>query len=295
MVLIPFLAIMGQSIMTKPTPKEIVKSILSIPCNSIPSKRIPYGKNSRQFGNLRIPHTSAPHPVLVIVHGGCWITKFASAKLMSPFAEALTKRGVATWNIEYRCADNRGGGWPGTFKDIGAAIDYLRVLAPKYKLDLNRVVVMGHSAGGQLALWSGARRTFAKTNKAYVPHPLPLKAVIDLAGPTDLRKFLPMQEKCCGGPVLNQLFKTQHITPEHFAATSPYELLPLHIKQILITGKDDPSISVPEMQDYVDHAKMLGDQDVQLIVVENAAHFEVIDPRTKAWEQVRKVILSCFG
>ena len=117
--------------------------------------RLTYGSTPLEFGELRLPKTPGPHPVAVLIHGGCWVDRLPGRdpritgfEPLRPFAAALTAAGVATWNIEYRRAGHRGGGWPGTFQDVASATDFLRKLAPKHDLDLTRVVLVGHSAGG---------------------------------------------------------------------------------------------------------------------------------------------------
>ena len=124
---------------------------------STPYIRASYGFGPIEVGELRLPPGKGPFPVAVIIHGGCWAKGFATMRMLSPLADALTAKGFATWNIEYRQLGDTGGGWPGTFQDWGAALDHLRVLARTQPLDLKRVIVVGHSAGGHAALWLAAR------------------------------------------------------------------------------------------------------------------------------------------
>ena len=127
---------------------------------SEPDFAVPYGPEPRQIGHLRIPDGPGPFPVLVMIHGGCWMS-FADLQHTGPLTEDFTDAGVATWSIDYRPADSVGGGWPNTFLDVAAGVDHLRVLEGEHPLDLDSVVVMGHSAGGHLALWSAARHRIA--------------------------------------------------------------------------------------------------------------------------------------
>src|ERR1051326_5266863 len=101
-----------------------------------------YGTDPLQFGELRLPKGKGPLPVAVIIHGGCWTKGFATLRNTAAVASELAKKGVATWNIEYRQVGDAGGGWPGTFMDWGAAADYLRELTNSYPLDLSRVLVL---------------------------------------------------------------------------------------------------------------------------------------------------------
>src|SRR5581483_5408559 len=112
--------------------------------------RLTYGDDPQQFGDLSLPSTSGPHPIILLIHGGFWRAPY-NLSLMSSLAEDLVRYGLATWNIEYRRVGDPGGGWPGTLQDVALAADHLITIAPTYNLDLQRIVAVGHSAGGQLA------------------------------------------------------------------------------------------------------------------------------------------------
>lgn len=135
-----------------------------------PDHTLAYGADPNQFAQLFLPQGRGPFPVAVVIHGGCW-KKFADLKNTVPMSDALRQAGVATWNIEYRRVDSEGGGWPGTYLDVAAAIDYLRTIAPKYQLDLNQVITVGHSAGGHLALWAAARQRLPEHSPLYRERP----------------------------------------------------------------------------------------------------------------------------
>ena len=123
----------------------------------VPDHRVHYGKDSSQYGELRLPKGKGPHPVVVLIHGGCFKAAYATPRDLAPMGDALKVDGIATWNIEYRRLGQPGGGWPGTYLDAGHAVDELRGLAGRHSLDLGRVVLLGHSAGGHLAMWAAAR------------------------------------------------------------------------------------------------------------------------------------------
>src|SRR3984893_6995022 len=157
--------------------------------------RLAYGPEYLQFGDLYLPPHAGPHAVIPLIHGGYWRARY-DLTLMNGLAEDLARRGYAAWNIEYRRVGDRGGAWPGTFHDVARSVDYLRVLAPQYQLDLQRVVPVGHSAGGHLAFWLAARPRIAADNplagSSLTEHagkqatPLPLAGAISLAGVLDL-------------------------------------------------------------------------------------------------------------
>jgi len=122
--------------------------------------RIAYGPDPLQFGELwlpKSPRASASHPVVVLIHGGCWQASLPGLELMDYMAADLQEQGYAVWNLEYRRIGGPGGGYPGTFQDVAAGVDHLRSIATRHRLDLRRVALSGHSAGGHLALWAGMR------------------------------------------------------------------------------------------------------------------------------------------
>ena len=122
------------------------EDILEIPAPR-DGERLAYGSDPYHFGDLRLPVSAGPHPVVIGIHGGYYRARYGLAYFGHACA-ALTALGFATWNIEYRRLGNPGGGWPGTFIDIAAAADHLRALAETYPLDLARVVTLGISPAG---------------------------------------------------------------------------------------------------------------------------------------------------
>ena len=153
-----------------------------------PSATIRYGADPLQVADLWLPAGAGPHPVVLMVHGGCWQTGIADRTIMNWIADDLRRRGIAVWNIDYRGVDRPGGGYPGTFEDAAAAADAIRGHAGDYNLDLSRVVATGHSAGGHLALWLAARRRLPEGSPLRTPDPLPIHEVISLGGLPDLEE-----------------------------------------------------------------------------------------------------------
>ncbi len=253
--------------------------------------RIPYGRNDLQFGDLRLPEGRGPFPVAVVIHGGCWVSKFATLQNTAALADALRDAGVASWNVEYRRLDHAGGGWPGTFADIGDATDALRQMADKYPLDLSRALVVGHSAGAHLALWAAARARLPQGSVLYRPSPLRLRAAVALGGPGDLRAFRTYDERICGAPVIDQLMGgPPEAVAERYAQGSPAELLPFGVRQVLIVGVEDGVMPPPEREMYVARATKAGDR-AEIIEVPGG-HFEVIAPTSTAWPTVRDTLVS---
>jgi acetyl esterase/lipase len=251
--------------------------------------RVEYGSDAQQFGELRLPAGKGPHPVAVIIHGGCWYSEY-DIRHVGSFAAALTKAGFATWALEYRRTGNAGGGWPGTFEDVGRGTDYLRVLARRHPLDLKRVVAVGHSAGGQLALWLAARPRLPKSSPLYGPKPLPLRGVVALAGITDMKAFRPR----CGDAVTKLLGGPPEEQPERYRQTSPVELLPLGVRQWLIHGGRDQIVPAGQSKEYVVAARRKGDS-VKLLVLDEAGHFDLIAPRSSAWPAVEGAVRALLN
>lgn len=261
--------------------------------------RIQYGDDSLQFGDLRLPkksekpeksenfeksENSEKYPVAIIIHGGCWVSKFADLKNTAALSDALRDEGIATWNIEYRRIDNSGGGWPGTFQDIAAAVDILPSIAKKYSLDLSRVIVIGQSAGGHFALWVGARHNLPVSSILYKKNPLKVKGVISLGGVPDLAAFREHAKEVCDADTIGKLIGegSQKDYSKNLKEASPIELLPLGIKQILIYGENEVSVPAKFGHDYKKIASSKGD-DVSVITVKYAGHHEYNVPNSVTW------------
>lgn len=247
---------------------------------------IAYGTDPSQFGELRLPPGKGPHPVVVVIHGGCWYSEYDLTHLESLNAR-LTSLGVATWSLEYRRIGNPGGSWPGTFVDVARGTDHLRTLARSYPLDLKRVIAIGHSAGGQLALWLAARHRLPKSSPLYINNPLPLGGVISLAGITDLRKYRPN----CGDAVNKLLGGSPEEVPDRYQQTSPIDLLPLRVEQRLIQGTLDKIVPVAFSKEYDVAARKSGD-NVRLAILPNAGHFDLIAPQSSAWPSIESAVHS---
>jgi acetyl esterase/lipase len=269
------------------TPQELS----SFPVNA-PDKRVSYGDDSSEYGDLRLPAGSGPHPVAILIHGGCFKAAYATNRDLAAMADALKGDGIATWNIEYRRVGQPGGGWPGTYIDVGRAVDYLQVLAREYPLDLRRVVVVGHSAGGHLAMWTAARGHFAQTNALYVANPLPVRGVVDLAGPLDMSANISGYEGLCRDSVITTLLGgTPTTVPQRYKDVSPIKLVPFGIPQVVILGEHEDFVPRPIADAYVQAATRAGDA-VRLIVIPEVGHFEIASPRASPWPQVKSAITS---
>jgi acetyl esterase/lipase len=256
---------------------------------SIPGTRIPYGSATAQFGDLRLPGGSGPHPVIVAIHGGFWRHGYDLA-YFSPLCEEFARNGWATWNIEYRGVGANGGGWPGTFLDVAAATDHLRELAGPHSLDLSRVVTVGHSAGGHLALWTAARHKIPAGSPLHRASPLPIKAAVSLAGVADLRKSEEL--KLGGGAAAALVGGSPQEVPDRYAVASPAELLPFGVPQTLIHGTNDSAVPISMSEGYQALAVAKGDS-ARLVALANGGHFGLTMPHSHEWPQVAEAIASC--
>jgi acetyl esterase/lipase len=196
---------------------------------------------------------------------------------------AITQAGYATWSLEYRRIGDAGGAWPGTFLDVGMGVDHVRELAARYNLDLDRVTVIGHSAGGHLALWAAGRHKIPEGDPLYMSTPFKPKAAISLAGVTDLRRAWRL--KLSKGVVLELMGATPEDAPERYPAASPIEMLPLGARQVLIHGTDDENVPYDLSREYHQDAVLAGDS-VDLVTLRHTGHFEVVDPKVREWEAV---------
>ena len=242
-------------------------------------QRIPYGSDPNQFFELRLPKQKGRHPLVINIHGGFWRAKYDLVHA-GHLCAALTARGVATANLEYRRVGNEGGGWPNTFADIRSAYDFLRQQASKYNFDTQKVVVMGHSAGGQLALCLAA-------------HEASVARVISLAGVVDLQRAYQLH--LSNNAVVEFLRGTPTEVPDHYREADPMQLAIPQARQWLIHGSGDDIVPPAFSRDYVSAKRKRTGKDkenVQLLEVSGSDHFDLIDPRSEAWKQVGQTVLD---
>ena len=237
--------------------------------------RLAYGTDPNQFGELRLPKSKGPFAIAMTIHGGYWRSKYNLAHT-GHLCAALTAKGVATWNLEYRRVGNDDGGWPGTFADIVSGYRFLPQLAGGYELDTNRMLVMGHSAGGQLALCLAA-------------HQMSVKKVVAVAGVIDLQRAWELH--LSHDAVVEFLGGKPDEVPEHYREADPMRLdIPKATQWLIHGGRDDvvpPDFSLT----YFEQKRKRG-ENVHLLEIKNSGHFELIDPRTTGWKQVEETLLS---
>jgi acetyl esterase/lipase len=236
--------------------------------------RLHYGGGEFNFGDLRVPKGKGPFPAAMFIHGGFWRAKYDLTHT-GFICAALTKGGMVTWNVEYRRVGNPGGGWPGSFEDVTAAYQLLRQLAVKYPIDTKRLMVLGHSAGGQLAL-------------ALAAHQNSMHAAVSLAGVVNLRRAWELHlsndavSEFLGGP--------PEKVAEHYHEASPAELQ-IHTRQLIVHGANDDIVPVEMSRDYVKQKRAKG-EDVSVLELPKTGHFEIVDPESKPWAEVQKAIVA---
>lgn len=236
-----------------------------------------YGAGRTQVGELSLPAGAGPHPVVVLLHGGFWHAMFGPG-LMSKLAADLATEGFASWNLDFRGIGG-GGGWPATFDDVAAGID---ALAGIDGIDLTRVTVVGHSAGGQLALWAAARPGLPAGAPGSTPA-VRVAAAVALAGVVDL---VDADRRGIGaGAVAHLLGGRFDDVPERYRLASPIERLPLGVPQLLVHGVRDRHVPVDMSESYAEAARRAGDQ-VELAVRQDVGHMDLIDPRSPGWRIV---------
>lgn len=270
------------------------RSVMSLPA-AAPSETIAYGDAPSQKIEIFLPPPNAENPdalrpVVVLVHGGCWQQKVAGIELVRAAAGAFLEKGFAVWSITYRRVDEEGGGYPDTFEDVGKAIDTLRDHAEAKKLDLNRVVLWGHSAGGHLALWAAGRHKLPADSPLRTDNPVRPRGVVSVGGFGSLQKWENEIRLICGADTVPKLAPAttadgaDRTADQRFADTSPDRLLPTGVPAVMLHGVFD-YVAFPAMGlDHAQDGRKAGDRvDIQIAPV--AGHFEVIAPGTAAFAQ----------
>jgi acetyl esterase/lipase len=228
-----------------------------------------YGLEREQFAELRFTPEGKTSPLAINIHGGFWRARYDLAHA-GHFCAALAARGINTANIEYRRA-----GWPRTLEDIRAAYRYLRKHAAELEISAAPAVVVGHSAGGQLALCLAANESS-------------LRYCISLAGVLDLRRAFELH--LGNGAVAEYLGGAPSHVPEHYRAASPMELAIPGARQLIVHGLADDVVPAAISLDYA-AAKQKRGERVEYLALPEAGHLDVIDPRSEAFAKVGNAVL----
>jgi acetyl esterase/lipase len=229
--------------------------------------RISYGISAAQFAELRLPSGAGPHPVVFLIHGGCWLNAYG-VDHVAGIAESLRRSGVAVFAVEYRRVGDEGAGYPGTFDDVRSAYDSLLAIAPRQGLDPSRILLMGHSAGGQLALWLASERQVR------------VKGVVALAAVTDLAAFVAPSG--CGAAVSRLMGGSADSLGSRYEAAAPVSrpAPAVSTRVLLVTADGDRTVPAAQADAYI--AKFPG-TPVERVP---GAHFDLVAPWTPAWARV---------
>jgi len=243
--------------------------------------RVAYGSDPNQFGEIRLPKEQGPgpFPVVMNLHGGYWRAQYDLSHA-GHLCAALSQKGFVTWNVEYRRVGNPGGGWPGSFEDIRNAYRFVPQLGKRYNLDSAKILVIGHSAGGQLGLCLAA-------------HEPSLTRVLTLAGIVDLTQAWELH--LSNDAVVAFLGGKPSEVPEHYREADPMtSTIPRTTLEWLIHGAGDTIVPSYFSRTYAERKKQRA-EDVHYLEIATAGHFDVIDPRSKAWPKVESTVLHMMG
>lgn len=240
-------------------------------------EKIRYGSDPSQFAELSRP-IGASKGVVVVIHGGFWRAGY-DLSLGRPLVASLIEQGWTAYNLEYRRVGN-GGGWPQTFDDVAAGID---ALATVKDVHLSKVITLGHSAGGHLAVWAAGRRKLAGTSW---DHPaVPVTAAISQAGVLNLAGAVTEDL----GRGATQAFMGGSVD-DRYEQADPTAQIPLDVPVRCVHGSADDTVPLSQSIGYVEQARAAG-ADAELAEVEGD-HFVVIDPTSKAWARTLKILES---
>lgn len=224
--------------------------------------------------------------MVVFIHGGFWRSRY-DLTLADPQVADAVDSGYAALNLEYRRVGDSGGGFPGTLADIAAALDQLPLIAEKASLDLESVTVVGHSAGGHLALWAGQRGCLPSGAVGADPVLMPALVV----GQAPVSELTAAALAGMGaGAVIDLMCGLPHDRPGEYAIADPALLLPLAVPQLIVHGTADTDVPIGASRAYIRHADPNGTKAVELIEFDGADHFDMIDPAHDSWSLVKRRI-----
>lgn len=247
-----------------------------------------YGPAASQLGDLLLPKAKHP-PVVCLIHGGFWRLPYGYDQY-NPIAEDLVQRGYAAWNLEYRRIGEPGGGWPNTLRDVSLGIDHLAKLKTDgADIDLDRVITVGHSAGGHLALWAAGPRQLEPDD------PAPKVTIMAAVGQAPAADLLRIYELGCSNGVAVELTGgTPEEYPKRYRLASPRALLPLGVPQLIVQGAADDTV-IPDIgREYTKAARAAGDR-CDYVEFQGMGHFEHLDPKGLAWKAVVEWLENLFS
>ena len=272
----------------------VAASLIAVSAHS--QTRISYATEPTSFGELTVPDGEGPFPVVAFVHGGCWSSDRGSTAGYRTMAAELAQTGIAGWNLEYRRVGHDGGGWPGTFLDLGNGVDFLSQLAKDYPLNVDQLVIVGHSSGGHFAAWLATRPQLPRSSEIYtepVVHPMGVVLTDAFINPKVIDSTSLDGQLYCGEPVLERLMGgTPESRPENLKQISPLEWLPWGIPQEYVVSTRRYPVSLPRpladgrttmaIPDYPALAVAAGDS-IHVQVINDAEHLKFGQPEEESY------------
>jgi acetyl esterase/lipase len=264
----------------QPTKRHMISyAELTAASAGLAAPHVAYGSDPLQYGELRLPAGDVRVPLVVFIHGGCWLSGY-NLDHTRALTAALAREGYAVWSPEYRRIGDAGGGWPGTFDDIALAVDHVRELArANPRIDTSRVVIMGHSAGGQLAVWAASRAE---------PGAFPVRGAVSLAGILDMARY-GAASGSCNASVYRLLGGSAQEQPERYKAVDPILRTPVKVPVRIVHGEEDTTVPIDQSRAFVEKSRTVGGL-AELEAVPGAAHFDVVAPQGDAWLAVRRAL-----
>lgn len=282
---------------------------LGLPVCTLAQIKISYGPDPLQYGELSLPAGAGPFPVVTLLHGGCWRSSNRMIENYRVMSKAMNEHGIATWNLQYRGATNPGGGWPGTWQDLGNGFDALKEIGESYPVDLQQAVVVGHSSGGHFGAWLAMRSQLPPNSEIYVePQVSPVALVmtdayinplmIDSIGETgEIYCGEPLLEKLVGGPVEDNI--------DNFLQISPLEWLPWGIPQEYVVSTYRYPVSLPRVlaqgktsmrtpPDYPALAVIAGDE-INVRLISNESHGAFYTQGSRGYNATISAVLRLLG
>ncbi|ANI92047.1 alpha/beta hydrolase family protein [Dietzia timorensis] len=286
------------SVSTQPTVSENVEADADIVADrDEPEKtRVQYptegeGDPNQNWGDLYLPagqHKEDSIPLVVLIHGGSWASQLG-AEVMNTYAEDLVDRGMAVYNIEYRRVDS-GGGWPTTFSDVASALDYVVDLNEKHpEFTIDDELVVGHSAGAQLAMWAGTRHSLSQDEVGNDPKFRP-KRVVSLAGPLDMIYAAQHGDD----RIVKVLGGTPEEIPDRYESVDPIQNIDPSIPVVAIHGTNDTMVSPENSMRYIDaveEADGIGD----LVMADGDDHVSLVSGDSRHYQKILDIITDASG
>ena len=238
-----------------------------------------YGTRPSQFGELYRPEGTGHPGTVVVIHGGFWRSAY-DLSLGAPLAADLAAHGYTAWNLEYRRVGN-GGGWPGTLADVAAGIDLLATL----DVDTAHVVAIGHSAGGQLAVWAAGRSALAAGAPGAAPR-VQVTGAVAQAGVLDLARAA---DTGVGGTAeADFLGGSPARVPQRYAVADPIAHVPLAAPVLCVHSRADRNVPFAQSTAYVAAATTAG--ATATLHESTGDHFTLIDPSSPDWRAVLEAL-----